>query len=690
MADKIKTIHLLLLEPSSNQAEVIINSLRNRGFAVRATQVLTSEELSQSLEKGVSDLLLANIDHKDLPPSQAIEQIGSFGRDIPCIVMMSQFDEEALIKAMSFGAKDGVSKDNLNLLCLKVERELASLESRRAKTQAELALKATEKRCTLLLDNSQDAIAYVHDGMHVYANNTYMELFDYEDHDELMCVPALDMIAKDSQDEFRQYLKEMSATSDQQSFSFSGVKSDLAEFDAIMTLSTANYDDEVCTQLLIRPAADNAELEEKLKELSAQDNLTELYNKTYFMEQLQTAIEQANEKGVTSNVVYIEYDQHSQLLSEYGMAGVDQVTQDCAKWLSEHINEDFKLARIGDHAYSILVPNDSDQKVKTIAKELCENIRPHLFDIEGHTVKLTLSIGVAPVGEDANDAAQLISDAHQAANRVDNGDGFKVFNKAIHSGGSGKDSEMLDQIHDAIESGRIQLMYQPIVKLHGDERSLYQVLLRLSDANGDLLDSAKIFPVAKAAGLGEKLDFWIIKQSLKSLKAKGDNDPSQLFVSLSGASLINPKLVAIIDKAFKVSGVLKNKVIFQIDENDAANHLKRVLVVCAELKQKGYSTCLSNYGTNPEQSTLVEQLDVDYVRISDEKSSAIHKDPESIEEVQNMLDEIHARDKQSIIPKVEEAAMLAALWPMNVRYIQGYYLQRPSLKMDYDFSASGF
>ena len=68
----------------------------------------------------------------------------------------------------------------------------------------------------------------------------------------------------------------------------------------------------------------------------------------------------------------------------------------------------------------------------------------------------------------------------------------------------------------------------------------------------------------------------------------------------------------------------------------------------------------------------------------------IHKDTEVAEEVQTLLDEIHNRDKHSIIPMVEEAAMLAALWPMNVHYIQGYYLQRPSIQMDYDFSASGF
>jgi len=690
MTDKIKTIQLLLLESSSNRAEVIISSLRNRGFAVRATQVLTPEELSEALEKGVSDLLLANIDNPNLPAKQAIEQIASFGRDIPCIVLLAEFSEETLIKVMTYGAVDGVSRDNMQLLCLKVERELAGLDIRRNKTQTELALRATEKRCTLLLNNSQDAIAYVHDGMHVYANDAYLELFDYGDHDELLCVPALDMIAKENQAEFRQYLKEMSATSDHQNFTFKGIKADLSQFDAMMTLSAANYDDEVCTQLLIRPAADNAELEEKLKELSAQDSLTELYNKNYFTQQLQQAIESANEKGTTFNVLYIEYDQYKNILSEFGIAGVDRVTVECANWLTDNVEQYGMLARIGDHSFSLLLSDELSKKARDLASELCQQVHDLLIDIDGNTVKLTFSIGICPIGDSSNDANQLLSDAHTASNRVEKGDGFRVFNKAVESAGSEQDAEMLEKIQSAMEAGRIQLMYQPIVKLHGEERSLYQVLLRVTDEDGNALDSSKVFPVAKAAGLAEKLDRWIIKQAQKAIKAQKVSGNTQLIVNLSGASLIDLKLADYIEKTFKESGLNRQNLIFQIEESDASNHLKRVIALCADLKQRGYSLCLSGFGEDPAQRVLVDQLDVDFVKVSDNKAVNLHTDADTADEIQQILDDIHRHDKLSIIPRVEEAAMLAALWPMNVKFIQGYYLQKPAPTMDYDFSASGF
>jgi len=690
MTTDIKTIHLLLIEPSSNHAEAIINALRNRGFAVRATQILTPEELGLILEKQVSDLLLAIPDHPDLSAKQAIEQIAQFGRDIPAILMLDELQEESIVKTLKDGACNTVSHKNLEMICLVTEQTITHLDNRRSKTQAELALRASEKRCTLLLDSSQDAIAYIHDGMHVYANRAYLELFGYTDHDEVLCVPALDMIAKENQEEFKKYLKEIAINNDQHNFSFCGAKSDMSTFEAIMTLSPANFDNENCTQIMIRSATDNTELEEKLKELSALDSLTDLYNKVYFVEQLQKAQDKAIENACTFNLLHIEYDQHNQLKGEYGIAGVEKVTQECAKWLSEKVSEDYKLARLADHSFGVLIEDRSSQKAKDLAKMLCRDIKPHLFDIEGHTVKVTFSIGICPIGDKNSNVDQYISDAHSAASRLENGDGFKVYNRALHSMNGDVDPVLVDKIQDSIESGRIRLLFQPIVKLHGEEKPLYQALLRLNDESGTPLSADQVFPIARVAGLGVKLDKWIITQALREIKMTTSKDNMQIFVHLSSVSLIEDSMLSFIEKTVAASKMDRNRLIFQFDESDAANHLKRVLTLTAQLKAKGFVTCLADFGANPEQITLIDQLDVDYVKLSHTVTENLHTDAESMARVQHLLDEIHNRDKASIIPKVEEAAMLAALWPMNVRYIQGYYLQRPSEKMEYDFSSSGF
>lgn len=690
MATNIKTLHLLLLEPSSNHAEKIINALRNKGYAVRATQILAAEDLALILEKQVSDLLLAIPDHIDLPAKQAIEQIAQYGRDIPAIVMLDEINENSILEALKNGANNVASHNNLEMLCIQTEREIKNLENRRNKTQAELALRASEKRCTLLLDSSQDAIAYIHDGMHVYTNRAYLELFNYTDHDEVMCVPALDMIARENQEEFKQYLKDITMNKDQHNFAFSGARSDMSTFEAIMTLSPANFDNENCTQILIRSANDNNELEEKLKEISSLDSLTDLYNKVYFVEQIQKAQEKAIETNSTYNLIYIEYDQHNQLKGEYGIAGVEKVTQETAKWLSDRVDDECQLARLSDHTFGLLVEDKSNKKAKALAEKLCSDVKPHMFDIEGHTVRITFSIGLCPISDNNSNVDQYISDAHSAASRLENGDGVKIFNQAIQSMGDDVDPQLVDKVQDAIEAGRIDLLFQPVVKLHGEERPLYEALLNLTDDKGTAIGSDQVFPIARVAGLGVKLDKWIITQALRSIKTSSKGNNAQIFVHLSSVSLIDESIVGFIEKTIIASKLDKSRLIFQFNEADAANHLKRVITLCAELKSKGMITCLSQFGSDSEQITLLDQLDVDYVKITNQITDKLHLDAESSAHVQHLLDEIHNRDKLSIIPRVEEAAMLAALWPMNVRYIQGYYLQRPNKAMEYDFSSSGF
>ena len=129
-------------------------------------------------------------------------------------------------------------------------------------------------------------------------------------------------------------------------------------------------------------------------------------------------------------MLYIEYDQHLQLKGEYGIAGVEKITQETAKWLSEKVGEKLTLARLSDHSFGILIEDKSSQKAKDLAAQLCTEIKPHLFDIDGHTIKLTLSIGICPIGDKNTQVDQYISDAHSAASRLDNGDGYKVYNKA--------------------------------------------------------------------------------------------------------------------------------------------------------------------------------------------------------------------------------------------------------------------
>ncbi len=166
----VSTVHVLIMDPSSNEAEHLINLLRNYGFAVRATPIQTEQNLEESIESQSWDLFIAKPEVNDLSAFHALEMVQNYGRDIPFILMTYDYEPETHLKALKAGMRDVIPASEQELFCLVVERELKSLEDRRRRRSAELFLHETEKRNELLLDSSNEAIAYVHEGMHIYAN----------------------------------------------------------------------------------------------------------------------------------------------------------------------------------------------------------------------------------------------------------------------------------------------------------------------------------------------------------------------------------------------------------------------------------------------------------------------------------------------------------------------------------------
>src|SRR3546814_4644426 len=95
------------------------------------------------------------------------------------------------------GAQGAVPQQSRELLLLLIEQQLEGVRLRKELQQSEMALHEAEKRLSVLMDQSRDAIAYVVDGMHIHANEAYLELFGYKDVDDLAGVPIMDMVSRD-------------------------------------------------------------------------------------------------------------------------------------------------------------------------------------------------------------------------------------------------------------------------------------------------------------------------------------------------------------------------------------------------------------------------------------------------------------------------------------------------------------
>ena len=428
MAIDAQAIRVLILDDSQNNAERLVSVLRNAGHATRAHRVSSVEDLHESLQQSW-DLCLACTETSFMTAADACLII-SQAYDIPFILLSDKDDCETRTEALRTGMQDVVLASSDTLLVLVVKRELANLSARRQRRITERSLKETEKRCQLLLDSSVDAIAYVLDGMHIYANRSYTQMFGYDDPDDLAAEPMLGLIAGKDQDSFKEFIRHYAAQGEYGEMRCTAVDSDGKEFPVMLSFSPANYDGEPCTQVVIRAETASAEFEEKLKAMASHDLVTGLFNRSWFQEQLDRASQLAVTNGQPSTLVYISIDNFGALQADIGIGGSDLLLADLAQILRGFFSEDALLARFGDDACSILLEGKEPEVVAGQLTNLLKQIESHLFEANSRTIRITASIGVSCISETNPEPTQSIERAHRLAEQVSQagGNALKVFN----------------------------------------------------------------------------------------------------------------------------------------------------------------------------------------------------------------------------------------------------------------------
>ncbi|CDI93518.1 protein FimX [Pseudomonas aeruginosa PA38182] len=354
----------------------------------------------------------------------------------------------------------------------------------------------------MLLDSSVDAITYVHDGMHIYANRSYMALFGYEDAEELEGLPVIDLIASCDQGAFKDFLKGYQNDQRQTELVCTGVKLDGQEFKARISLSAATYDGEPCIQVVIRGEVDNAELEEKLREVSSQDPVTGLYNRSHFLDLMDAAVQQAVTARKPSTLAYIHLNGYPSLQADHGLSGIDLLLGQLAGLMREQFGEEADLARFGDSIFAALFKGKTPEQAQAALQRLLKKVENHLFELNGRSAQATLSIGVAGLDEKTAKAQDVMNRAHRCADDAarKGGSQIKQYNPAEELAAAAQRGDVIAILQQALETNSFRLLFQPVISLRGDSHENYEVLLRLLNPQGQEVPPAEFLHAAKEAG----------------------------------------------------------------------------------------------------------------------------------------------------------------------------------------------
>lgn len=687
-------VRLLILEESQNRAEELIILLRNAGRATRAQLIESDSNLNDMLKNQTWDLLLGINEANGVTMVDAINAIRVLEKDIPVIMIAGDKDPESITEGLRLGAKDVALQDDDERLVLIIERELENLEHRRQRRRAEVEVRDIDRRNQLLLASSAAAIAYVHEGMHIYTNETYADLFGYEDPDDFAGIPIIDLVSPEDQNSFKAFLKSFDE-GDTVTGEFSCVDSEGSTIPSTMSLSPATYDGEACTQVIIRTLTSDSsstEMEDRIKEISSQDLLTGLYNRSYFMEQLESAVDEATEGGQARILLYISIDHFSQTRNEVGISNTDLILGDLAALVRDHVDDSHLVARFGDDVLTMLFQDNDTDAAGELAESIRAKVESHVSDVSGKSYQQTVSIGLALISENTPSAEEIVSRAHRAQTEIDDGNGINFYQaEKIEVGEDGKalsSENIKTMVKTAIENNSFRLMFQPIISLHGDDDEQFEVLLRLVDEEGNEIMPGQFLGPAEEAGLLEKVDRWVILQSIKLLSQhRANGSKARLFINLTHKSVSDETFLPWMSVALKAARLTSDAIIFQIHESDATSYIKQATKFARGASELHCKISINHFGCSLNPFNLLKHLTPDYVKLDGSFAQEVEESEEKKEELLEMVQSLQSSGVLTAISGVESPTVLQTLWMAGMNFIQGFYISPPLENMDYDFAS---
>lgn len=682
-------LNLLVINDDQLYAERLVQLLSAYYDSVNLGFLDDKEELLRLLRQPWDVLVFGSA--YDMNFTEVVGIVQEQSIDLPMICL---FHDEAAATAQNDDGLPAIVSGTM-VKALKAEQEMAvvlaiclqhdNLRSRRELKTLRHVISEAEQRANVLIKNSKSAVAYIDQGIHIFANDPYLQLFGFKTMNDAIGVPVVDLISGgDSVKGFKQFLRQFDKGNRQEvEFEFESKRTDGSTFEAKLQLASATLDGEPVTQVIIQQNTNNsAEVAKRLAEAERKDKLTGIDNRHGFEKQMALVYEQARQGLLTAGLLYIQLDNVGKIKSSLGLQGVDATVKQVAYMLDELI-EDGHVSRFSDTVFTVLVEDKSASELKDLAQHIVTRISEMFIEVDKRTTSTTVSIGIVKIEKNAAEPNVLLERAIDAINQImietsNHGETYRLYDPSEHA--NSDDHALAESLVDAITNNRFELSFQPIYDINKDRSDFFEVYLRLplADADNTVLTPDQFMAVAKTHNLLEKIDRWVLINACKKINEVRKTHPeARLLVQLTGASLVDKKLPNVASQLIKAVGGAAGVLTLQFNEKDILDYLTVAKTQFSALTQVSCQLGINNFGSSAKSIEIASFVQPDMVRLARSYIQDINS-ADNLNTVKSLIvrtSEVHA---DVLMPYIEDAATMSVAWSVGARYLQGYYLEAPS------------
>ena len=424
--------------------------------------------------------------------------------------------------------------------------------------------------------------------------------------------------------------------------------------------------------------------EERIRFLAQHDVLTELPNRSLCQQRLAEALAQAEHTGERVAVLFIDLDRFKLINDTLGHHIGDGLLRQVSRRLVHAVREGDTVSRLGGDEFVVILRQvGHGQELDAVVNErLIPAIRCPL-SVEGHTLSVSCSVGVAVYPVDADQPDELLrrADAAMYEAKAAGRDTARHFSPETDQRVLAR-QHMEAQLRTALERGEFSLHYQP--RLHARQRSLAgaEALLRWHNPVLGQVPPAEFIGLAEETGLIKPIGLWVLEHACRqwaSLPPLADGTPCrwQLSVNLSGAQLADPMLVVQVQDVLQRTGLPARQLELELTESHLMDNPAFAQEQVAALKQLGVKVAIDDFGTGYSSLAYLKRFEIDKLKVDQSFVRGMLDDTADAAIVQAVIALGHTLNLTVVAEGVEDAPTAQTLTALGCDELQGYCFSRP-------------
>ena len=429
-----------------------------------------------------------------------------------------------------------------------------------------------------------------------------------------------------------------------------------------------------------RDITERKDAEQRLMKLAHFDTLTGLPNRSQFYASLTHSLSQAAEHQWAVAVLFMDIDRFKNINDTLGHTIGDDLLRQFSSRLVDCLRVRDTIGRFGgDEFATILVLPDGAQHAVGVVDKIRESMRKP-FDLQGHEVTVTVSIGISVYPDDGLDADTLIQYADTAMYRAKEAgrDAFRFFTAEMNAQSMAR-LDMENALRRAIDNEEFVLFFQPKVNIISGRISGAEALIRWRRPGHGMVSPALFIPLLEETGLIVRVGNWVLDEACKKISEWGASSigPVHLSVNVSGIQFFVGGLEEEVLKAIRKYDIAPELLELELTESSLMSNAEETIAVLRNLKALGIQISIDDFGTGYSSLAYLKRFPIDKLKIDIAFVREVTSNPDDAAIVLAIISMAHSMKLDVIAEGVENDAQLAYLRRHGCDEMQGYYFSRP-------------